>query len=146
MCMDFTVRKSKWNSHSLNFHSWRHIGHCCWTCCEFNHFRMQCMWKQCEHWPQTSGQSSPGTLPAHTKEWAESQYTHTGFMLKQTFGIIWYPQKQHHDAVNQHNNLFFFFLRFCARCDVNSHLESFVWGKAPSQMNTLLRNLKDSQP
>lgn len=22
------------------------------------------MWKQCEHWPHTSGQSSPGTLPA----------------------------------------------------------------------------------
>lgn len=21
------------------------------------------MWKQCEHWPHTSGQSSPGTLP-----------------------------------------------------------------------------------
>lgn len=48
--------------HSLNFHSCRHMGHCCWTCCEFSHFKMQCMWKQWEHWPQTSGQSSPGTL------------------------------------------------------------------------------------
>lgn len=50
--------------HSLNFHSWRHMGQCCCTCCAFSHLRMQCMWKQCEHWPHTSGQSSPGTLPA----------------------------------------------------------------------------------
>lgn len=49
--------------HSLNFHSWRHMGQCCCTCCAFSHLRMQCMWKQCEHWPHTSGQSSPGTLP-----------------------------------------------------------------------------------
>lgn len=35
--------------HSLNFHSCRHMGHCCWTCCEFSHFKMQCMWKQWEH-------------------------------------------------------------------------------------------------
>lgn len=48
--------------HSLNFHSCRHIGQCCCTCWEFSHFRMQCMWKQWEHWPQTNGQSSPGTL------------------------------------------------------------------------------------
>lgn len=48
--------------HSLNFHSCLHMGHCCWTCWEFSHFKMQCMWKQWEHWPQTSGQSSPGTL------------------------------------------------------------------------------------
>ncbi|KAK4811963.1 hypothetical protein QYF61_022959 [Mycteria americana] len=40
------------------------MGQCCWTCCEFSHLRMQCMWKQCEHCPHTSGQSSPGTLPA----------------------------------------------------------------------------------
>lgn len=49
--------------HSLNFHSCLHIGHCCCTCWEFSHFKMQCMWKQWEHWPHTSGQSSPGTLP-----------------------------------------------------------------------------------
>lgn len=48
----------------MNFHSWRHMGQCCCTCCECSHFRMQCMWKQCEHCPHTSGQSSPGTLPA----------------------------------------------------------------------------------
>lgn len=48
--------------HSLNFHSWRHMGHSCWTCWEFSHFMMQWMWKQCEHWPHTSGQSSPGIL------------------------------------------------------------------------------------
>ena len=52
------------HNHSLNFHSCRHIGHCCWTCWELSHLRMQCIWKQWEHWPQTSGQSSPGTLPA----------------------------------------------------------------------------------
>lgn len=46
----------------MNFHSWRHMGQCCCTCCECSHFRMQCMWKQCEHCPHTSGQSSPGTL------------------------------------------------------------------------------------
>lgn len=51
-------------AHSLNFHSWRHMGQCCCTCCAFSHLRMQCMWKQCEHWPHTRGQSSPGTLPA----------------------------------------------------------------------------------
>lgn len=50
--------------HSRNFHSWRHMGQCCCTCCEFSHLRMQCMWKQCEHCPHTNGQSSPGTLPA----------------------------------------------------------------------------------
>lgn len=27
---------------------------------EFSHLTMQCMWKQCEQAPQTSGQSSPG--------------------------------------------------------------------------------------
>jgi len=49
------------NYYSLNFHSCLHIGHCCcaWV---FNHFIMQCIWKQCEHWPQTKGQSSPGNL------------------------------------------------------------------------------------
>lgn len=45
---------------SLNFHVWRHIGHC-WLACELSHFTMQCMWKQCEQEPQTSGQSSPGS-------------------------------------------------------------------------------------
>lgn len=50
--------------HSLNFHSWRHMGQCCCTCCALSHLRMQCMWKQWEHWPHTRGQSSPGTLPA----------------------------------------------------------------------------------
>lgn len=44
---------------SLNFHVWRHIGHC-WLACELSHLTMQCMWKQCEQAPQTSGQSSPG--------------------------------------------------------------------------------------
>ena len=39
--------------HSLNFQSWRHIGHSCCTCCELSHFTMQCIWKQCEHLPQT---------------------------------------------------------------------------------------------
>lgn len=29
--------------HSLNFHSCLHMGHCCCTCCEFSHFKMQCM-------------------------------------------------------------------------------------------------------
>ena len=38
----------------LNFHSCRHIGHNWCTCCEFSHFMMQWMWKQCEHWPQTA--------------------------------------------------------------------------------------------
>lgn len=46
----------------LNFHSWRHMGHCWLTGCDCSHLTMQCMWKQCEHWPQTSGQSSPGSL------------------------------------------------------------------------------------
>lgn len=44
---------------SLNFHVWRHIGHC-WLACELSHLTMQCMWKQCEQDPHTSGQSSPG--------------------------------------------------------------------------------------
>ncbi|EPQ18577.1 hypothetical protein D623_10007381 [Myotis brandtii] len=44
------------------------MGQCCCTCCAFSHLRMQCMWKQWEHWPHTSGQSSPGTLPAGTGE------------------------------------------------------------------------------
>lgn len=48
--------------HSLNFHSCRHMGQCCCTCCAFSHLRMQCIWKQCEHCPHTRGQSSPGTL------------------------------------------------------------------------------------
>lgn len=52
----------RWAPHSLNFHSCRHMGQCCCTCCALSHLRMQCMWKQCEHWPHTSGQSSPGTL------------------------------------------------------------------------------------
>lgn len=56
------IRQHGW-PHSLNFHSCRHMGQCCCTCCAFSHLRMQCMWKQCEHWPHTSGQSSPGTLP-----------------------------------------------------------------------------------
>lgn len=133
MCMGFTVRKSKWNSHSLNFHSWRHIGHCCWTCCEFNHFRMQCMWKQCEHWPQTSGQSSPGTLPAYRKN-RQIHNTHTGFTLKQTVMVNWYPQKQHHDAVNP---LLFKKKNFyvvCPRYDVNSNLERDVWERLPQRL------------
>lgn len=49
-------------SYSLNFHSWRHMGQSCCTCWELSHFMMQWMWKQCEHWPHTSGQSSPGIL------------------------------------------------------------------------------------
>ena len=48
--------------YSLNFHSCLHIGHSWCTCCEFSHLTMQCMWKQCEHWPHTRGQSSPGSL------------------------------------------------------------------------------------
>lgn len=48
------------SGYSLNFHSWRHIGHCWWSCWDCSHFMMQWMWKQCEHWPHTSGQSSPG--------------------------------------------------------------------------------------
>ena len=43
-CFNFT---------SLNFHSCRHIGHCWFTCWDCNHFRMQCMWKQWLHCPQT---------------------------------------------------------------------------------------------
>lgn len=54
--------------HSLKRHSWRHMGQCCWTCCALSHLRMQCMWKQCEHWPHTRGQSSPGTLPVEGRE------------------------------------------------------------------------------
>lgn len=38
------------------------MGHCCCTDWLFSHFIMQWMWKQCEHWPQTNGQSSPGNL------------------------------------------------------------------------------------
>lgn len=45
---------------SLNFQLCRHMGHCWVSGCEFNHFTMQCMWKQCVQAPQTSGQSSPG--------------------------------------------------------------------------------------
>lgn len=45
----------------LNFQSCLHIGHCCCGC-EWSHFTIQWMWKQCEHAPQTSGQSSPGSL------------------------------------------------------------------------------------
>lgn len=56
--------RARCRPHSRNFHSWRHMGQCCCTCCEFSHLRMQCMWKQCEHCPHTNGQSSPGTLPA----------------------------------------------------------------------------------
>jgi hypothetical protein len=41
-------------SYSLNFHSWRHIGHRRLVCWELSHFMMQWMWKQCEHWPQTT--------------------------------------------------------------------------------------------
>ena len=41
-------------SYSLNFQSWRHMGHSWLTCCEFSHFTMQWMWKQCEHSPQTA--------------------------------------------------------------------------------------------
>lgn len=46
----------------MNFHSCRHMGHCWLTCWDCNHLTIQCMWKQCEHWPQTKGQSSPGNL------------------------------------------------------------------------------------
>lgn len=45
--------KSYLDCHSLNFHSCLHIGHCWWIGCEFNHLRMQCMWKTCEHCPHT---------------------------------------------------------------------------------------------
>lgn len=45
---------------SLNFQFCRHMGHCWFKCCEFNHLTIQCMWKQCEQAPQTNGQSSPG--------------------------------------------------------------------------------------
>lgn len=58
------LARARCRPHSRNFHSWRHMGQCCCTCCEFSHLRMQCMWKQCEHCPHTNGQSSPGTLPA----------------------------------------------------------------------------------
>lgn len=60
---DAPSSKGQAGPHSLNFHSWRHMGQCCCTCCACSHLRMQCMWKQWEHWPHTSGQSSPGTLP-----------------------------------------------------------------------------------
>lgn len=46
----------------LNFQLCRHMGHCWLTVCDWSHLTMQCMWKQCEHWPQTNGQSSPGNL------------------------------------------------------------------------------------
>jgi len=38
------------------------MGHCCWADWELSHFIIQWMWKQCEHWPHTRGQSSPGHL------------------------------------------------------------------------------------
>ena len=47
---------------SLNFQSWRHIGHKCWACWAFSHFIMQWIWKQWVQAPQTNGQSSPGSL------------------------------------------------------------------------------------
>lgn len=47
------LRDYRQTSYSLNFHSWRHIGQRWLVCWECNHFMMQCMWKQCEHWPQT---------------------------------------------------------------------------------------------
>lgn len=39
---------------------------------------MQCMWKQCEHWPHTSGQSSPGTLPAGGREGGAASHPEHG--------------------------------------------------------------------
>jgi len=47
---------------SLKCHSCLHIGHNCCSCWEFNHFKIQCIWKTCVHLPQTKGQSSPGIL------------------------------------------------------------------------------------
>lgn len=47
---------------SLNFQACLHIGHCWVRTCEFSHLTMQCMWKQCVQDPQTSGQSSPGSV------------------------------------------------------------------------------------
>lgn len=45
----------------LNFQLWRHMGHCLFNGCRFSHLTMQCMWKQWEQTPHTSGQSSPGS-------------------------------------------------------------------------------------
>jgi hypothetical protein len=53
---------SNLSGYSLNFHSCLHIGQSCLTCCELSHLMIQWMWKQCEHWPHTRGQSSPGSL------------------------------------------------------------------------------------
>ena len=50
------------NLQSLNCQSCLHMGHSCCICWELSHFSMQCMWKTCVHFPQTKGQSSPGTL------------------------------------------------------------------------------------
>ena len=54
--------------YSLNFHSWRHIGHWWWTGCEFNHFIIQWMWKQWEHWPQTEKNTHK---KKHETKWAD---------------------------------------------------------------------------
>lgn len=76
-------------AHSLNFHSWRHMGQCCWACCALSHLRMQCMWKQCEHWPHTSGQSSPGTLPAEgPAQSLQHTATHPPCPLKQRTQVL----------------------------------------------------------
>lgn len=54
--IDFS--SSQW---MLNFQACRHMGHCLFIGCKFSHLTMQCMWKQCEHTPHTSGQPSPGS-------------------------------------------------------------------------------------
>lgn len=50
----------------MNFHSWRHIGQMWLVCCECSHFMMQCMWKQCEHCPQTGTRRYETTLVARS--------------------------------------------------------------------------------
>lgn len=54
------LRDYRETSYSLNFHSWRHIGHRWLVCWECSHFMMQCIWKQCEHCPQTGTTSNRG--------------------------------------------------------------------------------------
>lgn len=41
-------------NYSLNFHSCRQTGQCCWACCDWTHLRIQCIWKWWVHWPTKS--------------------------------------------------------------------------------------------
>lgn len=56
--------------YSLNCHSCLHIGQSCWWSWEFNHFKIQWIWKTWEHFPHTETQNiSLQTILTPCSQW-----------------------------------------------------------------------------